>query len=71
MSKTDEEYLEKIRSLQIGPVIDRGSTVQLPKHYRHASRFKPDGSVCWTSKREAKEIEARARDHGENITFDR
>lgn len=73
MTKADREFVEKIRSLQIGPTGDtgRGYTVQLPKNYRHAKQFTKDGHPCWTSKQEAREIASRAQDAGEGVWFDR
>jgi hypothetical protein len=68
----DEEYLEKLRSLQVCVSGDPGGhTIQLPKGYRHAKRFRKDGTVCWTSKQEARDIASRAQDHGEVLDFDR
>jgi len=66
------EYLEKLKSLQFGPkrADSRGSTIQLPKGYPHAKNFTKDGKVCWTTKQEARDIASRARDSGENLTFD-
>jgi hypothetical protein len=52
-----------------------GFSFQLPKNYKHANRFIEKGPLkgrpYWTSQREAEEISARARDAGEDITWDR
>jgi hypothetical protein len=52
----------------------RGFSFQLPKYYKHANRFIESGPAkgrpCWTTKQEASEIAARARDAGEDIEWD-
>lgn len=66
------EYRDRLLSVQIGRTGDtgRGHTVQLPKNYPHATRRDKDGNVCWTTKREAREIASRARGSGEDLHFD-
>ena len=64
------EYLDKLKSLQIGPSNSEGYTVQLPKHYPYAKRHKKDGTVAWTTRAEGRDIAKRAQDHGDIIHFD-
>ena len=66
------EYLDKIRSLQMGPKVNpAGHTVQLPKNYKYAKRHTKEGHPAWTSKQEARDIAKRAQDNGEGVWFDR
>ena len=66
------EYRDKLLSLSIAPKQsrDQASTVQLPKHYPHAKKHAPDGTVIWTTKQEARDTASRARDAGEHVHFD-
>jgi hypothetical protein len=49
----------------------RGTTVQLPKNYPYAKSHLADGTVCWNTQSEARDVAKRAQDHGEDLSWDR
>jgi hypothetical protein len=44
----------------------RGFSFQLPKNYKHATRYTKDGFPMWTTKSEAQDIAKRAADQGDS-----
>lgn len=43
---------------------------QLPRNYKYASKFDSEGRPAFSSMRDVREMVARARDHGEDITYE-
>lgn len=52
-----------------------GYSFQLPKNWKHAKRHIKSGPnkgrACWTTEQEAMDMVSRAKDAGEDLTWDR
>lgn len=68
------EYLDKLRSLQLGKGT-KGTTaircVQFPRNYKYAKQHDKDGTVVCTTPQEARDLAKRATDgERQEVSFD-